>query len=346
MRANKVQSIQRLILPTLGAISLLVIASSCKKNTEDASAKKIDENTAEVKTVETLKLIKIQKMMFPITIEVNGKVSIPDKDITNVTARVQGRIEAIPLQIGDRVKAGQTLGTIWSSDLITAVEEYKMAKTQNDEELINLSQQKLKAIGLSVGDAIPGKTSFPFRAPNDGVVLDKKLNAGSAINVGDLILTIGKNTALQFSAEVPPETALKIKPGMKVRFPDHLDSISALVSNVSPVADPATNLVKLRCQFESLPKGIPQESYLKAEVILNESESLVVPAKSLILTNEGERVFVQDEKNPLRFSRVPITIKSRNKIQLDVADTKDIHEGRMIVGDGALLLEGILEGEE
>ena len=336
----------RVFISTLLMSGLLTL-SACKKDaTEEATSKKIDENTLEVNTIETLKLVKIQKMLFPETIEVNGKVSIPDKDLNNVTARVQGRIESIPLQIGDRVKSGQVLGTLFSSDLITAVEEYKMAKTQEDQELIVLSQQKLKAIGLSPGDAIPGRTTFPFRAPMDGVILDKKLNTGSAVNVGDLILTIGKNTALQFSAEVPPDTALRIRPGMKVRFPDHADTISAVVSNVSPVADPSTNLVKLRCQFETLPKGLPQESYLKAEIILNESESLVIPSKALILTNDGERVFVQDEKNPKRFLRVPIKINSRNATQLNVAESKDIHEGRVIVGDGALLLEGILEGEE
>ena len=42
---------------------------------------------------------------------------------------------------------------------------------------------------------------------------------------------------------------MKIKPGMKVRFPSDGATPSAVVANVSPVADPMTNLVKIRCEF-------------------------------------------------------------------------------------------------
>jgi multidrug efflux pump subunit AcrA (membrane-fusion protein) len=325
----------------------VLVSSGCKKETEVESAKKIDANTVEVATTDALKLIKIERTMFPETIEVNGKVSIPDKDIVNVSARVQGRIESLPVTIGDRVQNGQSLGSIWSPDLITAAEEYKMAVAQNDKELVELSRSKLRALGMSPGDISGSRTSFPLRAPMEGVVMDKKLNAGSAVNVGDLILVVGKNTAHQFSAEVPPEVALKIKTGMKVRFPEREESLTATVANVSPVADPTTNLVKVRCQFNGLPPtGIPQETYLKAEIVIRESQSLVAPLKALILTNDGERIFVQDLKDPKVFHRVPVQINSRNKLQMDVVESNDIKEGRVTVGQGVILLEGVLEGED
>ena len=340
--------VSKILIKTTSLVLALTIGfSACKKELAESPPQKIDDKTVEVPRLEALKLVKIQKTLFPDTIEVNGKVSIPDKDIVNITARVQGRLESLPVQIGDRIKAGQTLGMLWSSDLITAVEEYKMAKTQNDHELIELSQSKLRAMGISAGDVGATKGSFPIRAPIEGVVLDKKLNAGSAVNIGDLILTLGKNTTLQFGAEVPPEVALKIKAGMKVRFPERADQLTATIANVSPVSDPLTNLVKVRCQFDGTnPTGIPQESYMKAEIILSVTDTLVAPTKSLLLTNSGERVFIQDEKNPHRFTRVPIIVKSRNKMQLDVTESADIHEGRVVVADGALLLEGILEGDE
>ena len=338
MRANKVAI---LFLPFLLAIS------TCTKKIPDDVPKKIDDKTVELIKIDALKLVKIEKTLFPETVEVSGKVSIPDSDIVNVTARVQGRLESLPVTIGDRIKIGQTLGMLWSSDLITAAEEYKMAVSQKDPELVELSKSKLKAMGVIPSDISQAKAAFPLRAPIEGVVLDKKLNAGSAVNIGDLILTLGKNTTLQFTAEVPPPVALKIRKGMKVRFPDHGDTISALVANVSPVADPVTNLVKVRCQFVGTsPKNVPQESYLKSEIIIDEKQTLVGPTKALILTNEGERVFVQDEKNLSRFIRVPVKVNSRNKIHLNISESVDIREGRVVVGDGALLLEGVLEGED
>ena len=91
---------------------------------------------------------------------------------------------------------------------------------------------------------------------------------------------------------------------------------------------------------------MPQESYLKADIILSELNSLVAPSKSLILTNEGEWIFAQDDKNPNRFTRIHVKINSRHKTDLNLAETKEVFEGRPIVIDGALLLEGILEGEE
>lgn len=335
-------------------IKLLILASliilfSCSKKevVQEPVAKKIDAQTVEVKNLSQLKIEKIQKTLFPETVEVTGKITIPDQNIINVTARVQGRVEDLKVTVGDRVKEGQILGSIWSSDLITAVEEYKMAVKQNDKELIQLSNQKLKALGLNVSDVNRTTPNLPFRSPINGVVIDKKINPGAAVNLGDPILIIAKNTTRQFVADVPPDTALKLKVGMKVRFPEHNSNFSAVVSNVSPIADPASNMVKVRCEFTDLPPaGLPQETYLKAEIAIKESESTVIPLSSLIVVPNGDSVFIQDQKNPNRFVRTMINVISKNKVQMNINESNQVKEGLNVVSDGALLLEGIIESDE
>lgn len=327
----------------------VLILSACSKKEAEAEpvAKKIDSKTVEVKSLTALKIEKIQRTLFPETVEVTGKMTIPDQNIVNITARVQGRVENLNVTIGDRVSEGQILGTIWSSDLITAAEEYKIAVAQNDKQLIQLSIQKLKALNLDVNDIKNSTGNMPFRSPINGVVIDKKLNPGSAINLGDPILVVAKNTTRQFVADVPPVTALKLKVGMKVRFPEQQSDFTAVVSNVSQVADPASNMVKIRCEFTSVPPaGLPQETYLKAEVALKETESTVVPLTALIVIPDGETVFLQDLKNPNRFVRTIVSIISKNKMQMNIKETDFVKAGFNVVTDGALLLEGIIEGDE
>lgn len=324
--------------------SILVFLGGCTKPSAQkiAPVEKVSENAVRVNDDSSLKIESASAKPFPVSIELSGKIAVPDKDIVTLSARVSGRLESLLVSLGDRVSAGMTVGTVWSSDLATAAEEYALALKEGGE-ILRLTKSKLNALGVSPGELAPGKTTFSLRSPMNGVVLEKKLNSGAAVNPGDPILTIGKLDSAQFVGDLTPDLAVQVKEGMEVRF-DEVQSLTGNVSSVSPISDPSTRLVRVKVRFTSkLPKELPQESFLRARIILKEIPSLVLPLKALFLVGETEYVFVQSEKDPKVFERQAVKVANRTATEFAVSAESFKKTDVKVISGGALLVNDALD---
>ena len=334
----------------IGLGLMLVLLASCSKKEENLPGfRKIDPMTIEVSNSTRIKTTPVTVGLMPVGVDVPGKVSIPEKDLFTFSSRVSGRIDAIDISIGDRVNKGDVFMRIWSPDLTQAAEELKLAKEQNNAELLELTHEKLEALGLKPGDIKEnGQTIFNVRSPITGVVLDKRVNSGAPVNPGDLIVTIGKPDSYQFQADVSPEVSLKIKKDMKVIF-DDVPGLEATVASVSPVADPVSRLVRVRCNFTKfVANKIPQETFIKAQVLSNSDQALIAPAKALVYNDGKDVVFtkVSEKGNVVVYKKVAINLLGRNKLNIYMGNSSDIKNDTPIVSDGALLLNDMLEEAE
>ena len=340
------------VVIVISAFMLFVSISSCTKKVVVLPPQRLNDHQVKIDSdkPEGIELKIVEKKPFPVTLDLPGRVAIPDKDFFMLTARVAGRIDAMPTNIGDQVHVGTVLAMFWSPDLATAADEYEIAKTQKNPELVKLSEEKLRAIGISVKDGVSGRISFPLRSPMEGVVIDKKGNVGAALNPGDPILTIGKSGSFQFQADVPPTDALQMKAGMTVTF-DDAPSLKATIDTVSSIADPSSRLVRVRCKFENISKvSLAQETFMKAKVVLKERDSLVTSIKALVVDETSQYIFIQDSADPKTFDRIKVTVLSTSagEMSFEPVDPKVNVVGSVtkIVVDGALLLSGVLEDSE
>ena len=334
-------------------LSILTLTNTgCTKKVVIEPPKRLNDHQIKIEAAnpDGIELKVVEKKMFPVTLDLPGRVAIPDKDFFMLTARVAGRIDALPINIGDRVHVGTMLAMFWSPDLATAADEYEIAKTQKNPELVALSEEKLRSIGISVKDGVSGKISFPLRSPMEGVVIDKKGNVGASLNPGDPILTIGKSGSFQFQADVPPSDALQMKAGMHVTF-DDAPTLKATIDTVSSIADPTSRLVRVRCKFENVSQvSLAQETFLKAKVVLKERESLVTSAKALVVDESSQYIFINNPSDPKTFDRIKVKVLSTSagEMAFEPVDSNVNLTGSVtkVVVDGALLLSGVLEDVE
>ena len=335
----------------ISILFLMVSEIACTKKTLNEPPKKLAVNQVRLPSEVGMKGIVIkavEKKDFPLTLDLPGRVAIPDKDFFVLSARVSGRIDSLTASIGDRVHAGSVVGMLWSPDLATAAEEYVIALSQKNTELIELSVNKLKSLGLTPKDAVSGKISFPLRSGIEGVVLDKKLTVGNAVNPGDAILSIGKTGSFQFQADIPPSDAQQIKPGMKITFDDS-PSLKAKIDSISAIADPISRLVRVRGKFEVVGNmSLAQETFLKAKVVIKETSSLVTSTHALIVDESSQYIFIQDEQDPSRVLRVKVKVLSSfaGEMAFEAVDSKTDLSHAKVVNEGALLLNGVLEDSE
>ncbi len=308
---------------------------------------KTSANQVQAQDLSHLKIEKAIEKPFPRSLEISAKLTIPDKDIFIVSSRVTGRLESLKAAVGDSVTGGAALGTIWSPDFATAVEELTIAQGQKNSSLIQLTVKKIDSMGIRMEDIKNGATTvFPIRSPINGVVLDRKMNAGASLQVGDQILVLGRLGAMQLQADILSEQSLLIKNGMKVML-DEFPEAEAQVVSVSPIVDANTRLIKLKADItKNFAQKVPQETLLKARVVLEIKNSLVLPLKALIRDSENEFIMVQSKSDPSLFSKVKVVVRDRLADEMMIDSNPDVDANSMVVSEGALLLERYLSDEE
>jgi len=92
-----------------------------------------------------------------------GRVEQPESQLAAVSAWISGRIDKLYVQYtGEHVRKGQPVAEIYSPEVATAIEEYRLAQENRDQlrrsddplartqadALVNASQRKLELWGL------------------------------------------------------------------------------------------------------------------------------------------------------------------------------------------------------
>jgi multidrug efflux pump subunit AcrA (membrane-fusion protein) len=340
MPANK----RVIFMPLIFCINFFFLGCFKKEEIVPPPVEKVTDSSVKINSTAGLKIEIATQKLFPVSIEYNGKIAVPDKDILTLSSRVNGRLESLSISVGDRVTKGMVVGSMWSSDLATTAEEYAIALKEGGE-ILTLTKQKMQALGVSAAEMSPGKTTFYLRSPADGVVIEKKINVGGAANPGDAILTIGKTESIQFIGDVPPEIAIQVLPNMAVLF-DDAPSLTASVESVSPISDQSTHLVRVRAKFKSTPpRDLPQDSFLKARIVLREVPSMVIPAKSLLLIQNQEYIFVQSDTDEKLYNRVAVHVSNRTSAEIAIAADAFTKDKIKVISEGALLVNEALNEE-
>jgi cobalt-zinc-cadmium efflux system membrane fusion protein len=168
-------------------------------------------------------------------IRVSARLALAQHKMAHVTSRVPGRIDAIRVKLGDRVKKGTVLAIFESAELgrtradyHAAVTRLRVAKATHDreEELVrkgisaervlreaeaalaaanaevDAADARLHAFGLSEAEIKSLKTNehyestFPLRSPIDGKVLAIEGTVGQSVEGTAHIFTIGDPSEL------------------------------------------------------------------------------------------------------------------------------------------------------
>ena len=156
------------------------------------------------------------------SLQLPGEIRFNEDRTAHVVPRVAGVAESVAANLGQMVKKGQLLAVLSSpavseqrSELMAAQKRLTLARTtyQREKQLwqekisaeqdylqaqqamreaeiaVANAQQKLAAIGAGVGSA-GGLNRFELRAPFDGVVVEKHLSVGEAVQDSTAVFTI------------------------------------------------------------------------------------------------------------------------------------------------------------
>ena len=220
----------------LGLITVLIMsiftfscASKETNNTEDNSA------------IINVTVGKSATKMNTANLELTGQVEAAHA--SNIATRIMGYLTKIHVKVGDKVKAGQLLFSINSTDILAKkgqvdasvrqaeaalhvaqkdFDRYTVLFKQNSAsakelEQVNLQYQSAKssveAAKSKQAEVIAQLTYANVVAPFSGVITQKLADEGSLANPGMPILTIEQTGTLQISAMAPENSIANLKLG-------------------------------------------------------------------------------------------------------------------------------------
>jgi cobalt-zinc-cadmium efflux system membrane fusion protein len=98
---------------------------------------------------ERLRVEPVTSRVVPEVVTAPGEVALDLKRVAKVAPRIEGKVERLYVQLGDRVRAGQPLVAIGSPRLDELVQDYLVSKTQTETAETNFRRtEKLSAEGI------------------------------------------------------------------------------------------------------------------------------------------------------------------------------------------------------
>jgi RND family efflux transporter MFP subunit len=228
-----------------------------------------------------------------------------------ISTTVLGRVRALPVTLGRRVRAGDVLVRIAAEEISAKLEQtealFARAKVDFDRaegllarDAIPRAQYDAAAAGLRIASAQRAEAAAMadhtvLRAPFAGVVSAKLTDVGDTAMPGQTLLVLDDPGALRLEATVPELAARALRAGQSV--PVRLDGpdrdLTGTVAEISPVADPTSHTVLAKIDLPAdaaLHPGLLGRLLLPAPAA--QAAAVVVPSSTVVRRGQLEEVFV------------------------------------------------------
>jgi Cu(I)/Ag(I) efflux system membrane fusion protein len=293
----------------------------------------------------------VTKRTFSDELESVGTIALDDSRMAEVHSRVEGFIEYIkPLRVGDSVKAGELLATLYSAEVEEAEREYLLLLNStainshsSDGKLLEASKSRLKTMKISsfeiaavekAGKALP----LSITAISSGTITEKNAVLGASVTPE---MALFKTTDLRVVfalADIYERDLERVQLGQTVIVTSAArpgKDFEGKISFIYPSVNEATRTLKVRIELKNPDLSLLPGMFIKAKISRSSFESLVIPRDALIETGKHRYVFVVHPNG--RFTPVNVEIGAQDGDFVEVK--KGLSEGDQIVLSAGFLLD-------
>jgi RND family efflux transporter MFP subunit len=324
--------------------------------------------SAPVMELDTADTVRVQRVELSRAVTISGSVRAVNTAM--VKARVPGELQTLAVREGDRVKAGQPIGRIDTTEfdwrLRQAEQTAQSAKAQLDIARRTLENSKalvaqgfISPTGLetsvsneaaananwqaavaAVELARKSKGDATLVAPIDGIVAQRLAQPGERLAIDTRVVEIVDLTKLELEAAVPPEDAGSLAVGAvaSLQVDGIAEPVAARIVRVNPSAQAGSRAVLAYLSLDAHP-ALRQGLFARGRLVLDRRSVLGAPLDALrddqsqpyVLVVEGGRV-----------KRVPVKPGARGDVGRDLwVELPGLAEGtRVVTGRAGALREG------
>ena len=229
-----------------------------------------------------------------------------------VRSRLNGDINAVYVQEGERVGAGQVLARFessqqesarrgaeadreaaraqlqtatWAAEQSAALfKAGAIAEQENRaaQQAVIAAQASVAASEARLRTASAVSSDTRVLAPASGIIDVRSVQPGERVSVGAPLFTLVRNETLELAANVPARLANIVQPGQLVRLSIDDRTIESKVARVSPTVDPVSRSVTVYVKVPNATGAIKGNTFVSGRVIGDRrAGALLVPTTAI-----------------------------------------------------------------
>jgi len=246
--------------------------------------------------------------------------TVISRDDVKLATEVEGRLKKV-LDVGVRVKAGQVIARVDNTFVDLRIEELKAAVEREKARLVFLREEvkrlqrlakqnnaaktqleqtqadrevahsDLEIARTRLRQAEEEKWRHQIRAPFDGVIAERYLQAGERVSEGDVVVRLIDPTTMEVQARVPLQSINFVNEKSSIDLQANPpDIVTGSVRVIVPVGDERSRLMDLRIRFTDANWRIGQPVRVALPTALPK-EVIAVPRDALVLRRSGTSVY-------------------------------------------------------
>jgi len=284
-----------------------------------------------------MKIGEITNSTFSDEVKCNGYIKAPSGAMALLSSPVAGTVQTINCTIGNFVKKGQVLCTLYNNDVIVlqqelvetsarlkrlrsdyernkalltekisaekdfiAIEsEYKAMNARYLSLKLRLEILKLDVTKIEAGEPV---VTFPVTAPLSGFVTMQNISLGQFVEQQNTIMEIVDVSQLQLQLSVYESTVSKLKPGQDIYFKTsgEKDSVhQAVLTSVGKAIDTESRSIQCIAKIGKMENAhFVNNAYVDAFIVVNKVQANALPNEAFLKSGPDYYVFsVVKEEN-------------------------------------------------
>jgi multidrug efflux pump subunit AcrA (membrane-fusion protein) len=292
-------------------------------------------------------------------IRTTGQLTADEQKISHVHLKVSGWIEQVYVDyVGQLIKKGQPLFTLYSPDLVSTEEEYLIAKrgekylgsspfpdvAQGSESLLRSSRERLKLWDISdeqiekLDETGEVSRTLTFYSPVTGFVMDRKAFPQTTVNPDMELYTVADLSDIWVNADIYEYEAPYVRVGQKATmqlsyYPGR--TYTGRVTFIYPTVDPVARTIKVRLEFPNPGYELKPQMFADVQLNINYGTQIVVPQEAVLDSGNQQTVFVARQGGYFE----PRMIKIGPKLEDKVVVLAGLKPGETIVTSGNFLID-------
>ena len=259
---------------------------------------------------------KVQRQQLNRTITTVAQILADETRIAHIHLKVNGWIDRVYVDfVGQLVKKGQPLFTLYSPELLSTQEEYLIARrgqnalgsspfpavSQGAESLVRAARQRLQLWDISdeqikqLDETGEVSRTMTLYSPIDGFVLDRKAFPQVAVTPEMDLYTVADLSKIWAVAEVYEYEVPDVQLGQYARMRlDYLPgkTFSGKVAYIYPQVDSQTRTVKVRLEFANSSLQLKPQMFAEVELKIDYGTQTAVPQEAVLDSGTQQTVFV------------------------------------------------------
>jgi membrane fusion protein, heavy metal efflux system len=349
------------------ALGAALLLTGCTRPGQDSAKTPSDNQSSDG----PVRYIKVVQQTVPEMLDLAAKVQPDPTKVVRIFPPTSGRVVAIEVKPGDRVRRGQMIASLSSSDAASAQSDF--AKANIEAERATRAVERQKALfehgAVSEKDYIdaraqadaaraelararerlellnisPSATTdrVTLASPASGVVLDVSAAPGEfskSLDSANPLITVADLSTVWIVGDVYEKDVAKVDRGKQVSvtlqaYPGQ--QWTGRVDSISGTLDPTTRTLKVRVALPNPDQRLKPEMFGTILVKAGMHQALVVPAAAIIREGNTATVFVKNAGKPEQR-----TVTVGQTVDGHVEILAGLRAGDEVAAEGAELLKG------